>query len=175
MTGRSGWVTLKKFFLELNDDRTGQGGRRVNECHDLLLHGQKLKRAYDGMFRAVMADHGLTRNEVDVLLFLANNPGHDTAGELVELRGLAKSQVCRSVEALQARGLLVGRQDPKDRRRVHLALTGSAAAPVREAQAAQRLFLDLLYQGVTAEERVILARVFGRIERNIREVLGHAD
>ena len=147
----------------------------MNECHDLLLHGQKLKRAYDGMFRGVMADHGLTRNEVDVLLFLANNPGHDTAGELVELRGLEKSQVCRSVEALQARGLLVGRQDPKDRRRVHLALTGSAAAPVREAQAAQRLFLDLLYQGVTAEERVILARVFDRIERNIREVLGHAD
>ena len=46
---------------------------------------------------------------------------------------------------------------------------------VSEAQAAQRLFLDLLYQGVTAEERVILARVFDSIERNIREVLGHAD
>ena len=85
----------------------------MNERQNLLLHGQKLKRAYDSVFRPVMARHGLTRNEVDVLLFLANNPGRDTAVELVELRGLAKSQVCRSVEALQARGMLVGEQDPQ--------------------------------------------------------------
>lgn len=147
----------------------------MNERQNLLLHGQKLKRAYDSVFRPVMARHGLTRNEVDVLLFLANNPGRDTAVELVELRGLAKSQVCRSVEALQARGMLVGEQDPKDRRRVHLALTGRAAAPVQEAQQAQRLFIDLLYRGVTEEERAILARVFDRIGKNVQEVLEHAD
>ena len=133
----------------------------MNERQNLLLHGQKLKRAYDSVFRPVMARHGLTRNEVDVLLFLANNPGRDTAVELVE--------------ALQARGMLVGEQDPKDRRRVHLALTGRAAAPVREAQQAQRLFIDLLYRGVTEEERAILARVFDRIGKNVQEVLEHAD
>ena len=139
---------------------------------ELLVQAQRMKKWYEEALHAVAVQYGLTMNELSVLLFLANNPGRDTAVELVELRGLAKSQVCRSVEALQARGMLVGEQDPKDRRRVHLALTGRAAAPVREAQ---RLFIDLLYRGVTEEERAILARVFDRIGKNVQEVLEHAD
>lgn len=147
----------------------------MNERQNLLLHGQKLKRAYDSVFRPVMARHGLTRNEVDVLLFLANNPGRDTAVELVELRGLAKSQVCRSVEALQARGMLVGEQDPKDRRRVHLALTGGRRRRCGRRSRRSAFLFDLLYRGVTEEERAILARVFDRIGKNVQEVLEHAD
>ena len=46
---------------------------------------------------------------------------------------------------------------------------------MREAQQAQRLFIDLLYRGVTEEERAILARVFDRIGKNVQEVLEHAD
>ena len=56
-----------------------------------------------------------------------------------------------------------------------LPAAGSTAAPVREAQQAQRLFIDLLYRGVTEEERAILARVFDRIGENVQEVLEHAD
>ena len=45
----------------------------------------------------------------------------------------------------------------------------------RKPQQAQRLFIDLLYRGVTEEERAILARVFDRIGKNVQEVLEHAD
>ena len=42
-----------------------------------------LKRAYDGALEPVCGRHGLTRMEMDVLLFLANNPEMDTASALV--------------------------------------------------------------------------------------------
>ena len=53
---------------------------------DMAIQGVRtLKRAYDAALKPVAEAHGLTRNEVDVLLFLANNPGYDTARDIVEL------------------------------------------------------------------------------------------
>ena len=64
---------------------------------DMAIQGVRtLKRAYDAALKPVAEAHGLTRNEVDVLLFLANNPGYDTARDIVELRGLTKSHICQS-------------------------------------------------------------------------------
>ena len=46
---------------------------------DMAIQGVRtLKRAYDAALKPVAEAHGLTRNEVDVLLFLANNPGPPT-------------------------------------------------------------------------------------------------
>ena len=39
-------------------------------------------------------------NELSVLLFLANNPALNTARDIVQLRALAKSHVCMSVDAV---------------------------------------------------------------------------
>ena len=139
------------------------------ERQNLLIQGQKLKKAYDGAFHAIMAQYGLTRNEIDVLLFLANNPGCETAAELVELRGLAKSQVCKSVDDLTARGLLHGESDPADRRRVRLTPLPAAAPAAAAAQAAQQDFCRALYRGVTAEERAVLSSVFAKIDENLRD------
>ena len=61
--------------------------------------------------------------EVQVLLFLANHPGNDTARDVVELRGLPKSQVSRAVDLLVSRGFLQRRPDETDRRVIHLAIT----------------------------------------------------
>lgn len=44
--------------------------------------------------------------EMHVVLFLANHPAHDTARDVTELRGLAKSQVSAAVDLLAARELL---------------------------------------------------------------------
>ena len=71
---------------------------------------------------AAAEEQGLTKPEADVLLFLANNPGRDTARDVAELRGLPKSQVSGAVELLAARGLLRRLPDQADRRVVHLIL-----------------------------------------------------
>ena len=48
---------------------------------------------YTQYIESVCSRHGLTRTELDILLFLANNPKFDTASDIVEMRHL--SQVAR--------------------------------------------------------------------------------
>ena len=139
------------------------------EHTELLQLAQALKRAYAAALRPVEQTHGLTRNEVDVLLFLANNPGCDTARDMVELRGLTKAHVCRSVEHLAGLGFLEARRDGRDRRVVRLKLLPAADAAVDAARAAQQTFFHRLWRGVAPEEDAVLERVLGRLSANLKE------
>ena len=131
---------------------------------DMAIQGVRtLKRAYDAALKPVAEAHGLTRNEVDVLLFLANNPGYDTARDIVELRGLTKSHICQSVDGLTRRCWLSGVQDG------HLSLLPAAQTAVAAAQAVQRDFFVRLYRGVSQEERETLERVQEKMLSNLKE------
>ena len=61
--------------------------------------------------------------EMHVVLFLANHPAHDTARDVTELRGLAKSQVSAAVDLLAARELLRRQPDKADRRVIPVSYT----------------------------------------------------
>ena len=51
---------------------------------------RSLFRLYDKMLKKVCTEHDLTVIEADIISFLQNNPGKDTAADIVELRGLSK-------------------------------------------------------------------------------------
>lgn len=141
----------------------------AQEWELILRCGQQFKRSYAAALGQVMADWSLTRSEVDLLLFLHNHPGYNTAAALVGVRGLAKSQVCDSVERLSERGLLRQTRDEQDRRRVRLWLTETAAAPVEQAKKAQDAFLSELFRGLTAGERQTLTTLLVRVGKNLSE------
>lgn len=145
-----------------------------NAYTNLLLHSQQLKKLYYLQLDPVCTAYGLTKNEVDVLLFLANNAPYDTAKDIVELRGLSKSQVCKSVDLLTARGFLSACHDEKDRRCIHLSLTSTAGPAVSAAQTAQANCLSLLYQNITPAEKNMMDGVFAKIHQNLQEALSHA-
>lgn len=139
------------------------------EITEALLHVRNFKKAYETRLSEVVAPFGLSRVEADVLLFLHNNPGYDTAHDVVELRGLAKSYVSKAVEGLAEKGLLAPEEDRTDRRVVHLTLLPASRAPLEAALGAQQAFLQVVYAGVTAEERETLGRVLRKIARNLEE------
>jgi DNA-binding MarR family transcriptional regulator len=144
------------------------------EPTELLQQFQGLKRLYHRCFKPVSQRWKLTQHELDVLLFLANNPGRDTARDMVELRGLTKSHVALSVDHLTARGLLSQQTDPADRRRTHLCLHPAADPIVAMAQQAQQAFSRQLFQGLSSQELVLLGGLLSKIFRNVSEQL-HSD
>ena len=105
-----------------------------------------------------------------VLLFLANHPGQDTARDVTELRGLAKSQVSQAVEALTGRGLLARRADGEDRRVVHLEITEQGAPLAREAQAVQAACGRRLLAGLTEEEQAVFLALLERVLRETEKL-----
>lgn len=134
--------------------------------HPLLTIRPAMKRRYAREMGPVLDKWQLNSMELDVLLFLGNNPGYDTASDMVQLRQLTKSHVSKAVETLTAKGLLAQERDQANRRRVHLLLL-PAAQPILEAgQQAQQRFLDALTRGFSPEDMTAMQRMLETIARN---------
>jgi len=114
----------------------------------VLQFFHNFNKFYAQQFASMIARTGLTMRDIHVLLFLANNPGYDTARDITMLRGISKSQVSQAVDLLAAEGLLDRTPDQQDRRIVHLSIT-PAGQPLAEeclniqAQCTQRLRVGL--------------------------------
>ena len=104
-------------------------------------------------FAPLSETHGLSMREINVLLFLANNPGYDTARDIVEYRGISKSQVSQAVDFLVEMDYLTRTPDREDRRLMHLAITAQGLPVVREAQAIQERCGQALLSGLTEDQR----------------------
>mgnify|MGYP002515251219 CR=1 FL=1 len=134
----------------------------------------KAQKGYARLLAPICKRYDLTRNELDVLLFLYNNPEYDRAVDIVNNRGLSKSHVSLSISGLEEKGLLLRVENPLDKRTVHLKLT-EKALPIAEAGAmAQRRFFSYLHQGVSQEQidmMIDFARKVNENVRNIEEVI----
>lgn len=128
---------------------------------------QQAKKEYARIIEPVCTRYSLTRNEVDILLFLLNNPELDRAVDIVKCRGLAKSHVSLSVGTLEEKGFLRRRESASDRRTVHLMLHGSGRDIALEAQELQKEFFQRLFVGLTPEEMELWRRVTEKVTANI--------
>ena len=138
----------------------------------LLRFSRRFGKYYDKSFAPLLAE-GLTLGEVHVLLFLANNPGCDTARDVTELRGMSKSQVSQAVELLVGRGFLARQADREDRRVVHLEITPAGAPLAARAQDIQAACACRLMEGLTPGEteefRRLLAKVFAQADQLMKK------
>lgn len=128
-----------------------------------------LKKLYDKVLDPVAQACGLTRMELDLLLFLHNNPAHNTAAEAVRLRRWTKSHVSTAVHALEEKGLLAASHPPGNRKTLRLTPLPAADGIIRQGTAAQSGFIETLNRGITPEELRLIEQVTEKIARNIRE------
>ena len=128
------------------------------------------KKSYGKLLAPVCDAFGLTRNELDVLLFLHNNPGFDRAADIVAHRGMAKSHVSLSVTNLEERGFLLRRFDENDRRMAHLILTEQGRAAAGKARKVQEAFFSALYREVSEEEFALWGKITEKVCGNIQNL-----
>ena len=140
---------------------------QIGNYFDILSQSQK---AYSKQLEPVCKKWNLTRSEVDVLLFLYNNPGYDRAADIVTHRGMAKSHVSMSVANLADRELLIRRYSPVDRRTAHLILMPAGEEIAAEAREAQKQFFHQLYDGIPEEELALWERITQKVFENIENL-----
>ena len=131
---------------------------------------QHSKKKYAALMEPLCLRHDLTRNELDILLFLANNPGFDRAADIVSMRQIAKSHVSLSVGNLEKRGFLVRRFEKTDRRAAHLTLTEGALPIVQEGQNLQQHFFRQIFAGLSQEELALWGNILQKICSNIENI-----
>lgn len=91
-------------------------------------HYFPMKALYSACMEPVCKKHHITRTELDILLFLVNNPDYDTAADIIEVRHLAKSHVSTSIKALEQAGFLEKYYHSDNRKTVHLSVCNLAAS-----------------------------------------------
>lgn len=128
------------------------------------------RKSYGKTLEPLCRSRQLTRSELDVILFLYNNPGFDRAADIVSHRGIAKSHVSLSVAALTGRGLLERGAPSEDRRTVHLHLTQEGLVIARQARALQEDFFSRLFAGVSREELDVWLRIIDQVGENVKNM-----
>lgn len=138
---------------------------------ELLQNVQLVMQLFDHKVRNLAEKYGLLPMEMNVLMFLINNPGRDTASDIVALRMLPKANVSKAVEGLIQKELLFRQPDAADRRRVHLLLTQAGAAMTTEVEALRDIFMADLFLGFTPRQREQYAALNARIIENAHKAL----
>lgn len=133
----------------------------------VLSYIQHYKKYYTAQFEAASAAYGLNQLEIDILLFLHNNPECHTAGDICRYRGLAKSNVSAAVERLRARGVLTVCPAPDNRRQRLLGFTADGQRIAAALAEIQRCSLEPLFAGFTAQERHTLQDYLRRMDANL--------
>lgn len=125
-----------------------------------------MRSLYSAQLDAVGRECGLARVELDILLFLANNPQFDTATDIVEQRCISKAHVSQSVKSLEQRGYLERRCTGDNRRTIHLRLLEAAQSAVDAGRQAHARCLAALLEGFSAAECEQLRSYLSRISDN---------
>lgn len=123
---------------------------------------QQLRDAYAYVLHPLCEKNGLAQTALDILLFLHNNPGRDTAKDICTYRHLKPALVSLYVENLVQSGYLVRETDAHDRRKCRLKLTAQAIPVAQDGVACQ----ESIYQrAVSWFVRRGACRVAARAER----------
>ena len=138
--------------------------RELRLDHNTLSAAQ---RAYRKALEPVCLQWGLTQTELDVLLFLRNNPQYDRAVDVAEGRGLQKSHVSLSVGNLILRGMLEKHPDPMDKRSVRLVLTRKGIDAAQAGHLVQKRFFGQLSDGISEEDLEHFRHTVQKILKNI--------
>lgn len=126
---------------------------------------------YEMLTRKVCEKYQLTQMEYDILIFLHNNPQHNTAAEIVKIRKSTKSHVSSSLKNLENRGLVERIQSADNKKHIEIVLLERAVPIIEDGIKVQKEFAKTLLQGLSEEEKRICVEVFNKICKNADEYL----
>ena len=143
----------------------------MSSISDFLISTRRMLKLHENMLREISQTYALTLTEATIISFLHNNPGRDTAADIVELRMLQKSNVSLAVETLNQRGYLDRKQDASDRRKIHLYLTEQADPVIADIDSQWAQFEEEMLFGISSQERDKYIQVNEKMQKNIAQAL----
>lgn len=126
-------------------------------------------RAYTIHRKRIMQRYDLSAIEVDVLLFIANNPTLNTASDIVYYRKIAKSHVSLAVKSLLKKGYIDKYYDENNRKRIHLAIQPAAEEIISYGREEQRNFGAVLEQGISEDEKKQFKQHMSELSQKLRD------
>ena len=133
----------------------------------ILTMSSKIKPFYERLCASTCEAYGITQAMFDVLMFVVNNPEHNTARDITTYRGITSGMVSISVEKLIQIGFLERNQKTDDRRIQFLTPTEKASGLVEMGKSIQKQFIEVLNQGISSSDREKANEIIRTITSNI--------
>ncbi len=135
--------------------------------NSMLIYGKHFHQFYYQEFQSLCRKYGLSQIEVDILLFLKNNPMFNTARDICAMRGFAKSNVSKALEALKAKGYIYSQEDAESRKIHRLFLVPEEKTVIEELLVCQKSCFKSMLEGFSEEELALFQNFIRRIDENI--------
>ena len=128
----------------------------MTNAYQVYTAARQLLEGYAAAMQPLCRREGLAPNGVDILLFLANNPGLDTARDIVQ--------------KLVQEGYLLRQPAPGDRRKCRLVCTEKAGPVVQQGRALQETFFRRMTAGLDPQDLAAFRRCLEGFRRNLSQM-----
>lgn len=126
-----------------------------------------LSQSYRIRCKSLCREIRIPQTAFDILMFLADHPGYNTAKDIVRLRGLKANLISINVDRLVLDGYLDRQSFPGDRRKTVLVCTPKAEPIIQKGYQLQAAFVEDIFEGVDEQSRRNFFSVIEQVERNL--------
>ncbi len=132
-----------------------------------LIYGKHFRQFYQQQFQPLCEAYNLSQLEVDILLFLNNNPSFNTARDICGMRGFAKSNVSKALEMLKTKGYISSEEDEKSRKVRRLFIREEKEGVLQKLLECQKGCFQAMREGLTDEEMEMFRNFIRRVDENM--------
>ena len=154
-------------------NNTAVSNKSMRECdmRKAISIGLKSEKLRSIVLWELGEKYKLTQNEVEVLIFLYNNPELNTSKDIVKYRWTSKSLVCKSVRSLLDNEYLDPAADYDDGRVMRLIMPEKTREIAKDLAEKEKEFYDLVFAGITDKEMAAIRGFAERLDANLDEFL----
>lgn len=152
-----------------------KGRGKMMTAAQAYAYTKRFEEAYTAAMRPLCDELGAAQSAVDVLMFLANNPELNTAGDICKYRRLKPGIVSCRVDELVNDGYLERSAVPGDRRKCRLSCTEKAAPIIAKGREFQENFMRELTRGLTEAQLSELRICLDAFARNMDRITNGDD
>lgn len=143
----------------------------MRELNPSMEFANKTGLAYSAVCKPLCQKLHLPQTAFDILMFLANNPEHKTARDIVEVRRIKANLVSVNVDKLVQEGYLERCPVASDRRKTELVCTEKAQPIIAEGRRMQNRFFSSMMNGVGKEQLDAFFTTIDTMSRNLDKIL----
>lgn len=143
----------------------------MQNVESMLKQYAKIRTIYAKRLVEHMDMQDYSPSEIDILIFLYNNENINTSKELGVCLNISKSLVCRSVDSLLKRNLLIAKEDGNDRRIQRLSIAPNANFLIERIEMCQKEFAKAMIEGITKEELEIVDKTLNQMNENLEKIM----
>lgn len=129
----------------------------------------KIRKLYIEEFARVFKEENFSPNEINILIFLYNNPTIDTSSQLYVVLGVSKGLVSRSIDSLLKKGYLKSYIDSKDKRIQHLVLTDQVEPIIERVKSIKDNINKLILMNIPKEDIAITQKTLMTIQDRFQQ------